>query len=77
MQIVYSSTTLLNIHPLTVVNGNTCYEINTRESEELPFKHVFTPQSTVFIAMKHGGNIHIFNVKDDDKFPDEFKSLKN
>lgn len=73
MEIFYSSTTLLNIRKLTVVNGNACYELDTKESEEVPFKHVFTPQSTVFIAMKHGGNIHIFNVKDDDNFPEEFE----
>lgn len=69
----YSSTTLLNIRKLTVVNGNACYELDTKESEEVPFKYVFTPQSTVFIAMKHAGNIHIFNVKKDREFPDEFK----
>lgn len=72
MDIIYSSAELLNIRRLTVVNGNACYELDTKESEEVPFKYVFTPQSTVFIAMKHAGNIHIFNVKDDDNFPDEF-----
>ena len=75
MNIVYSSTRLLNILPLTVVNGNTCYKIEIRD-KECPFKHafVFTPQSTNFIAVKHDGNIHIFNVKNDGDFPDEFKA---
>ena len=73
MDIIYSSAELLNIRQLTVVNGNACYELDTKESEEVPFKYVFTPQSTVFIAMKHAGNIHIFNVKKDREFPDEFK----
>ena len=75
MEIVYSSTTLLNIRPLTVVNGNTCYKIEIRD-KECPFKHafVFTPQTTNFIAVKHAGNIHIFNVKNDGDFPDEFKA---
>jgi len=36
-------------------------------------KYVFTPHSTVFIAVKHAGNIHIFNVKTNGVFPDEFK----
>lgn len=70
MNIVYSSTTLLNIRPLTVVNGNRFYEIIINDKP-----HVISAlQSTVFIAMKHAGNIHIFNVKDDGKFPDEFKA---
>ena len=75
MNIVYSSTTLLNVRPLTVVNGNACYEIEIRD-KECPFKHafVFTPQTTNFIAVKHAGNIHIFNVKNDGDFPDEFKA---
>ena len=64
MKIVYSSTTLL-----TVVNGNACYEITDHDSVH----HVFTPQSTEFIAVKHAGNIHIFNLKQDGNFPDEFK----
>jgi hypothetical protein len=75
MNIVYSSTTLLNVRPLTVVNGNACYEIEIRD-KECPFKHafVFTPQSTNFIAVKHADNIHIFNVKNDGDFSDEFKA---
>jgi hypothetical protein len=60
---------------LTVVNGNTCYEIEIR-NKECPFKHafVFTPHTTTFIAVKHAGNIHIFNVKNDGDFPDDFKA---
>jgi len=69
MNIVYSSTKLLNIRPLTVVNGNACYEITDNDEVQ----HVFTPRSTVFIAVKHAGNIHIFNVKNDGVFPDKFK----
>ena len=69
MNIVYSSTTLLNVRPLTVVNGNACYEITDHDSVH----HVFTPQSTEFIAVKYAGNIHIFNLKQDGNFPDEFK----
>lgn len=71
MNIVYSSTTstLLNVRPLTVVNRNACYEITDHESVH----HVFTPQSTTFIAIKHAGNIHIFNLKQDGNFPGEFK----
>ena len=75
MEIIYSSTKLLNIKPLTVVNGNACYEIEDKDKECL-VKHtfVFTPHSTVFIAVKHAGNIHIFNVKNDGDFPDEIKA---
>jgi len=75
MDVVYSSTRLLNVRPLTVVNGNTCYKIEIRD-KECPFKHafVFTPQTTNFIAVKHAGNIHIFNVKNDGDFPEEFKA---
>ena len=78
MEIVYSSTKLLNIDPLTVVNGNTCYKIEIRD-KECPFKHafVFTPQTTNFIAVKHAGNIHIFNVENDNYFPDDFKEYIN
>ena len=76
MDIVYSSTTLLNIRQLTVVNGNTCYEIETRD-KECPFKHKFvcTLQSTEFIAMMHAGNLHIFNLMQyqDGIFPDDFR----
>lgn len=73
--IVYSSTRLLNIKPLTVVNGNTCYEIETND-KECSFKHKYicVPQSTKFIALKHAGNIHIFNLVQDGAFPDEFKT---
>ena len=77
MDIVYSSTTLLNIHPLTIVNGNTCYEIEVKD-EECPFerKFVCTLQSTKFIAMIHAGNLHIFNLMQDQDgiFPDDFRS---
>jgi hypothetical protein len=34
---------------------------------------MFTPQSTTFIATKHDDVIHIFNLKQDRVFPDEFK----
>jgi hypothetical protein len=68
MDIVYSSTDLLNIRKTTTVNGNDCYEITGYYSVH----HVFTPHSTVFIAVKHAGNIHIFNLKRDGVFPDEF-----
>jgi hypothetical protein len=69
MDIVYSSTNLLKIRKTTTVNGNDCYEIAGYYSVH----HVFTPHSTVFIAVKHAGNIHIFNLKQDGVFPDEFK----
>lgn len=68
MKIVYSSTALLNIHPLTVVNRTACYQFEIDGSPHF----ISTLQSTEFIAMKHAGNIHIFNVKDGN-FPDEFK----
>ena len=68
MDIVYSSVDLLNIRPLTTVNGNICYEIRT---DDCPVRHVFTPET--FIAMKHNDAIHIFNLKQDGVFPDEFK----
>ena len=72
MDIVFSSVTsaLLNIHPLTTVNGNICYEIRTIDG---PVRYMFTPQSTIFIATKHDDVIHIFNLKHDRVFPDEFK----
>jgi len=75
MNIVYSSTTLLNVRPLTVVNGNACYEIEIRD-KECPFKHKFvcTLQSTNFIGMIHAGNLHIFNLMQDGVFPFFFRS---
>ena len=73
MDIVFSSVALLNIQVLTTVNGSICYGILTNESEECPVKYVFTSESTTFIAMKHDGVIHIFNLKRDGVFPDEFK----
>ena len=75
MDIVYSSTELLNIKPLTVVNGNACYEIEVKD-KECPFKHKFmcTLQSTNFIAMMHAGNLHIFNLMHDRMFPEDFRS---
>ena len=75
MDIVYSSTKLLNIKPLTVVNRNAWYEIDTKD-KECSFKHKYicVPQSTKFIALKHDGNIHIFNLVQDGTFPDEFKT---
>jgi hypothetical protein len=74
MNIVYSSTKLLNIKPLTVVNGNTCYEIEVKD-KECPCKHKFmcTLQSTKFIAMMHAGNLHIFNLMQDGMFPEDFR----
>jgi len=75
MAIVYSSNALLNIRPLTTVNGNICYEI--RESAECacPVKYVWTLESTTFIAiaMKYDDVIHIFNLKQNGDFPDEFQ----
>ena len=52
MDIVYSSTEFLNIKPLTVVNGNACYEIEVKD-KECPCKHKFvcTLKSTKFIAI--------------------------
>jgi hypothetical protein len=77
MDIVYSSTKLLNIKRLSVVNGNTCYEIEVKD-KECPCKHKFvcTPQSTEFIAMIHDGNLHIFNLMQyqDGMFPKDFRS---
>ena len=75
MDIVYSSTELLNIKPLTVVNGNACYEIEVKD-KECPYKHKFmcTLQSTKFIAMMHAGNLHIFNLMQDGMFPEDFGS---
>jgi hypothetical protein len=75
MQIVYSSTTLLNIRLLTVVNGNACYEIEVKD-KECPYTHKFmcTLQSTKFIAMMHAGNLHIFNLMQDGMFPEDFRS---
>jgi hypothetical protein len=70
MEIVYSSTKLLNIKLLTVVNGNACYEIQTNDC---PVRHVFASQSTTYIAIKHNDTLHIFNLKQDGVFPDEFK----
>ena len=68
MSILLSS--LLNIHPLTTVNGNICYEIETKDC---PFRYVFALQSTTFITMKHDDVIHIFNLKQSGVFTDEFK----
>ena len=72
MDIVFSSVTssLLNVHPLTTVNGNICYEIRTSDG---PVRYMFTPESTTFIATKYDDVIHIFNLKQDRVFPDEFK----
>ena len=75
MAIVFSSNALLNIHPLTTVNGKICYEMRTNESAESPVKYVCTLESTTFIAIaiNHDDVIHIFNLKQDRVFPDEFK----
>jgi len=70
MAIVFSSNALLNIHPLTTINGSICYEIRTSDG---PIRYMFTPESTTFIATKHDDDIHIFNLKQDRVFPDEFK----
>ena len=70
MAIVFSSVALLNIHPVTTVNGNICYGIKT---DDCPVRYVFASQSTTFIATKHDDVIHIFNLKHDGVFPDEFK----
>lgn len=74
MEIVYSSTTLLNIKRLSVVNGKACYEIEVKD-KECPCKHKFmcTLQSTKFIAMMHAGNLHIFNLMQDGMFPEDFR----
>ena len=69
MDIVYSSTTLLNIKRLTVVNGNACYEIEVKDKDKsakaCKHKFVCTLQSTKFIAMIHDGNLHIFSLMQD------------
>ena len=72
MEIVYSSTDLLKIHKTTTVNGNDCYEIQTMEPE-CPVRYVFTPHSTIYMALKYNGAIHIFNLKEDGNFPHGFK----
>jgi hypothetical protein len=60
---------------LTVVNGNACYEIKVKDKEcSFNRAFVFTPHTTTFIAVKHAGNIHIFNVKNDNDFSDDFKA---
>ena len=68
MAIIFSSNDLLNIHPLTTVNGNICYEMRT---DNCPVRYMFTPET--FIATKYANVIHIFNLKHDRDFPDEFK----
>lgn len=75
MEIIYSSTKLLNVKLLTVVNGNACYEIETKD-KECSFKHKFAcvPESTNFIALKHDGNVHVFNLIQDGEFPYKFKT---
>ena len=65
MNIVYSSTKLLNIKLLTVVNGNACYEIEVKDKAWCKHKFVCTLQSTKFIAMIHDGNLHVFNLMQD------------
>lgn len=40
MDIVYSSTTLLNIKRLSVVNGNACYEIEVKDKAWCKHKFV-------------------------------------
>jgi hypothetical protein len=80
MDIVYSSTELLNIKRLTVVNGNACYEIEVKDKDKAAkackHKFVCTLQSTKFIAMIHDGNLHIFNLMQDQDgiFPEDFRS---
>jgi len=75
MDIIFSTvSSSLNIRKLTTVNGNACYEIETtNESEECPIRHVFTSESTTFIAIKHDDAIRIFNLKQNGVFPDDFK----
>ena len=75
MNIVYSSTKLLNIKLLTVVNGNACYEIEVKDKAWCKHKFVCTLQSTKFIAMIHDGNLHVFNLMQyqDGMFPEDFR----
>jgi hypothetical protein len=70
--IIYSSTDLLEIRKTNTVNGNDCYAIRTNE-RECTVRYVFTPQSTTYMALKHNDAVHIFNLKQDGVFPDDFK----
>jgi hypothetical protein len=70
--IIYSSTELLEIRKTNTVNGNDCYAIRTNE-HECPVRYVFTPQSTTYMALKYNDAVHIFNLKQDGVFPDDFK----
>jgi hypothetical protein len=70
--IIYSSTDLLEIRKTNTVNGNDCYAIRTNE-RECTVRYVFTPQSTTYMALKYNDAVHIFNLKQDGVFPDDFK----
>ena len=70
MDISFSPLSFLNVHPVTKVNGNICYGIKT---DDCPVKYVFTSEETTFIATKYANVIHIFNLKNDGVFPEDFK----
>ena len=70
MDISFSPLSVLNVHPMTKVNGNICYGIKTYDC---PVKYVFISEETTFIATKYANVIHIFNLKNDGAFPEDFK----
>jgi hypothetical protein len=77
MNIIFSpvDSPTIKIRPgITVVNNSihfyNFYKITTIGC---PVSHILTLKSTRFIALYHDGVIHIFNLKDDNVFPDDFK----
>lgn len=64
MDIVYSSTELLNIKRLTVVNGNACYEIEVKDKDKAAkackHKFVCTGQINIRNVNAHSANAIYF-----------------
>jgi hypothetical protein len=68
MDIIFSS---VNLPAITINDDYNSYQITT---EECRGNHILTLKSTKFIAVKHHGAIHIFNLKNDGKFTEDFKT---
>lgn len=72
MDIVFSSVNSRNIkiHPAITINDYNSYQIVT---EECQVNHILTLKKTTFIAFNYNGKIHIFNLKNDGVFPEDFQ----
>ena len=65
----------IKIYPATTINHEfKFYRISYKiDTTQCPVGHILTSTFTKFIALYHAGVIHIFNLKEDGAFPDDFK----